>query len=198
MDEQIKIYFANIKNKSIDTILSDYKDYIKDSDIQKMERFKFDLNKKQSIVSSILKNKYVGNELSVNSYGKPISKNIFFNVSHSDNYVVIALSNKYDVGIDVEHIKDNTTDELINHVCNDLEIQDIKKGDKNKLFYYYWTRKEAILKCKGSGLINNVKDILNNNNYLLESFYIDDYVVSIAIDCNQNQNIKFVKEWEYK
>lgn len=196
MDEQIKIYFANIKNKTIEMILKDYKDYIKDQDIQKMERFKFDLNKKQSIISSILKNKYVGNDIYINKQGKPMHKDIFFNISHSDDYVVIALNDKYDIGIDIEHIKENINDELINHVCNDLEIKEINNGDKNKLFYYYWTRKEATLKCKGSGLVNDVKDILKNNNYTLESFFIDDYVCSIAI--NYKQNIKIAKEWEYE
>lgn len=190
---KIKIYLINLKNILLDDILKTYSEYIKDEDIIKMNRFKFELNKKQSIVSSILKNKYVSGNIYYNEHGKPLSDDICFNVSHSDDYVTIALS-KYPIGIDIEHIKDNVNSDLINYVCNIDEINDINIGEINKLFFYYWTRKEAVLKCKGIGISNNLKDVLKNNDYYLNSYYVDDYVYSIAIDYNVFKNIEVIKE----
>ena len=78
-NNDIIVYLVNIKNKSIDDIFTDYKSYIDDKDIQKMDRFKFILNKKQSIMSSILKNKYVKGDIYFNEHGKPLSDSLYFN-----------------------------------------------------------------------------------------------------------------------
>ncbi len=187
---EISIYFYNIKNVNIDDIISKYKNYIKEDDIKKMKEFKPDLNKKQSIVSSILKNKYVKDDIYYNEQGKPLSNSIFFNISHSDDYVVIALCNTNNVGIDIEHIKDKVSEDIINYVCNEEEIDYISRNDKNKTFYYLWTRKEALLKCKGIGLSTNLKNVLKDNNYYLETRYIDDYVYSIALDCDKSEIVE--------
>jgi len=84
--------------------------------------------------------------------GKPFLKNVFFNISHTDNLVVCAISNEGEIGIDVEKM-------------NPLELSDFKASFTNdeweaintspfpvKQFYWYWTRKESIIKALGVGL----------------------------------------------
>lgn len=187
------IYLVDIEKLSLEDILVKYKEYLKDEDIKKMERFKFELNKKQSLISSILKNKYVHSDIYYNEHKKPLSDSIFFNVSHSKNYVIIALNDKYPIGVDIEYIKDNINSDLINHVCNQEEINSITD---NKTFFYYWTRKEAVLKCQGIGIGKDLKNVLNNSNYYVNSNYLNDYVYSIALDCDNN--IKIIEELNYE
>ena len=67
----------------------------------------------ESIVGEILLQKcfekigmgYSSVKVSYNSYGKPLSDycNVYFNISHSDNYVVCAMA-RSEVGIDIEKI----------------------------------------------------------------------------------------------
>ena len=109
---KVEVFITNLKNKSIEDIFNDYKEYIKEKDIEKMDRFKLDLNKKQSIMSSILKNKYIEGDIYYNEYGKPLSDSIFFSVSHSDDFVLLARCEK-EIGVDVEHVVKDYNNETI-------------------------------------------------------------------------------------
>ncbi len=106
--------------------------------------------------------------------GKPYFKkqNIFFNYSHSNNYIACAISN-YEVGIDIEE-----TDRVINSVmikiCNfnqDTELEEL-------------VRREAYCKLSGNGIAmffdkNNFKDI-DASGITISN---DEYICSIFSDC---------------
>jgi 4'-phosphopantetheinyl transferase len=58
------------------------------------------------LLTHVLRIHHVSNSgISVNEYGKPFLKNqsLYFNLSHSDNYVICAVS-KFSVGADIEKI----------------------------------------------------------------------------------------------
>jgi 4'-phosphopantetheinyl transferase len=78
---------------------------------------------------------------------------VFFNVSHSGDYAVIAIA-KCPVGVDVEYVnKDFEYEEILPTVFNQLEIDKIQNSiNKHHTFYTYWTRKEAIVKAIGKGI----------------------------------------------
>jgi 4'-phosphopantetheinyl transferase len=111
-------------------------------------------------------------------YGRPtIAGYHDFNISHSGNLVVCAVSANGSVGIDVEKRQP-------------LDVADFKNqfssGEWNKMhqspsplhtFYDYWTKKEAILKADGRGLIDNLAALdvsdsdpvrLDNNNWYVK------------------------------
>lgn len=194
---KVEVFLTNLKNKSIDDIFNDYKEYINDKDIEKMDKYKLEINKKQSIMSSILKNKYIKGDIYYNEYGKPLSDMIYFNISHSNDFVILARSQKK-IGIDIEYILKDFSNDLINHICNIDEINYINQNDKNKAFYKLWTQKEAILKCEGIGLTNKLKDLLVNNKLYLDSKYIDDYIYSVAIKCGKSDKIDIIEIHEYE
>lgn len=91
-----------------------------------------------------------------NQWGKPELEghDLFFNLSHSGEYVVLAISDS-PVGIDVEH-KTKGYDVLAKRCFCPEEYEDImsagKEEERQHCFLEYWTKKEAYIKCLGEGM----------------------------------------------
>lgn len=103
----------------------------------------------------------------IDDYGRPFLdfpkvKNFDFNLSHSGEYVVLAISDER-VGIDIEKIK--PIDLAISNECfHDKEIEYLYKNSKNVIdrFYTIWTLKEAFIKAVGQGLSYPLKNFYFN------------------------------------
>lgn len=84
--------------------------------------------------------------------GKPWLAGIHFNIAHSENLVVCALSELGAIGIDVEKIKPVDLDNFKPWFTL-REWDDINQAaDPLRKFYWYWTRKESIIKALGMKL----------------------------------------------
>ncbi|WP_114819632.1 4'-phosphopantetheinyl transferase family protein [Chryseobacterium sp. KLBC 52] len=86
---------------------------------------------------------------------KPYLKglDLHFNISHSKDLVVCAIA-EYPLGIDVEFNDPemNYVDFEFQMTANEFkEIHDSE--DKIKSFFMYWTRKEAVIKAHGAGMM---------------------------------------------
>jgi 4'-phosphopantetheinyl transferase len=79
-----------------------------------------------------------------------------FNVSHSRNLALIAVSRGCRVGVDVEYMKSDLEFEaLARHSFSEYErraLQALKGDDQVAAFYRCWTRKEAYIKAIGDGI----------------------------------------------
>jgi phosphopantetheinyl transferase len=84
-----------------------------------------------------------------------VSERCFFNLSHSGSSVVLILSPKYPVGIDVEIFRAfPDMDQVARRVMTVGEFADyidLKPACRGDAFYRLWVRKESILKCMGTG-----------------------------------------------
>lgn len=96
-------------------------------------------------------------------HGKPASPSlnghrVDFNVAHSKDTILIALSRNGSLGVDVEYF-DRPTDimDVAKHNFTETETSSLEAiadpHTRHMTFYRYWTRKEAVLKADGRGLI---------------------------------------------
>lgn len=172
-------------------------------------------DKKRSLISELLIRKAASDKLGIpvnrvnisyNPYGKPYIDNVRyfkFNVSHSESYVVIAIS-KYKIGIDVEMNK-KTDFAIAERFFTKNEYQYIKsfttESEKINAFYMLWTLKESYVKALGKGLgiplnsfefeIDNGIQIWSQNvkmKFMFTSTRIYDYTLSL---CHQEKKIKY-------
>lgn len=92
--------------------------------------------------------------------GKPIldepNPSLHFNVTHSHNLVLIAITQRGEVGIDVERIRPFANDLGLaerffsQRECRLLRLMAPER--RTEAFFHAWTRKEACLKALGVGL----------------------------------------------
>ncbi|KZS40039.1 hypothetical protein AWE51_10390 [Aquimarina aggregata] len=88
-----------------------------------------------------------------NTFGKPfIDGSINFNISHSQSYVVCAISNYCNLGIDIEKRNSIPLDSFKTQFSEE-EWNEISISKNSTLTYYeYWTKKEATTKGVGKGV----------------------------------------------
>lgn len=94
--------------------------------------------------------------LAENEYGKPyvVGEDIYFNLSHSGKFAVLAISDS-NVGIDIECKTKDCMKLAKRFFCKEeCEKLAASKNDEElrNAFLEYWTIKEAYVKCAGMGL----------------------------------------------
>ena len=82
---------------------------------------------------------------------------IDFNISHTNDMLVIAIAKDTKVGIDIERVAYNEhieaiTDQYFTQEEREVVIAGVSKGDFRP-FYQLWTRREAFLKGIGEGIV---------------------------------------------
>ncbi|MET4559493.1 4'-phosphopantetheinyl transferase family protein [Lysinibacillus parviboronicapiens] len=115
-----------------------------------------------------------------NNYGKPLLKNssIKFNISHSGDWVVCAVSN-FLVGIDIEEIRSYNVSAIKDSLtANEFNtLIDLSKNDRSTFFFNLWTLKESYIKAVGKGLSIPLKSIsfeMNDNEIIFTNRYNND------------------------
>jgi 4'-phosphopantetheinyl transferase len=95
-----------------------------------------------------------------NRHGKPElldSQGLRFNVSHSDELALYAISRDREIGIDLERIRPELAgQEIAERFFSPREVASLRalpEGMQADAFFACWTRKEAYLKAKGQGIV---------------------------------------------
>ena len=111
-------------------------------------------------------------EFEFNEHGKPFLKHqpeVHFNLSHCKNGIAVAVDNT-PIGIDIESFR-NVDDALVRKTMNDSEIAIINaSADAVETFITYWTKKEAVLKLRGTGISTDLYQVLDGMGYRLETY----------------------------
>jgi 4'-phosphopantetheinyl transferase len=120
------------------------------------------------------------NELAIekNAFGKPFLCDFpdwHFNLSHSGEKLLLAISYKNPIGIDIEFIKNRSSiNDVVKRCFSELEQKywfDLPETEKLTAFYDFWTRKEAVVKGIGRGIalgLNQCEIDINQPNQFLK------------------------------
>ncbi len=157
----------NVNSDKITTL----KSILSNDEIDKADRFVFGRDQRRFIVARGLLRIILGRYLMVkpkkikfiyNDYGKPAlsykfhKRKLHFNISHSNELVVFAITNKGRIGIDIENVHSMKDIEQIIERFFSIEEQEefktLPKYCQEQVFFKCWTRKEAFIKACGQGL----------------------------------------------
>ena len=110
-------------------------------------------------------------EMGHNEHGKPFllhHPDMHFNLSHCKNGIAVVVDFS-PVGIDIESFRHGNT-ALIDHTMNLAEAEWIRSSaDPLETFTQYWTKKEAVVKLRGTGITNDLHRVLDGEGYRLET-----------------------------
>lgn len=90
-----------------------------------------------------------------NEHGKPITDGMEFNLSHSGDIAVCAVSDK-PIGIDIEALREIRPD-AAKRFASAEELEYI--GSDPRRLFEIWTLKEAYFKCVGTGIGSDIKSV---------------------------------------
>lgn len=130
-----------------------------------------------------------------NEFGKPYLRDFpewYFNLSHSGEKMLLAISHKTPVGIDIEFIKKRSSLDDVVKRCFTISEQnywfDLPKNEQLSVFYDFWTRKEAVVKGIGRGIalgLNRCEINVNQPNQFLNLPVIEKWqTYSVTISPN--------------
>lgn len=107
--------------------------------------------------------------LEVSRDGKPfIHGGPEFNISHSEGMVVVAVTRQGAIGIDVEKIRAINIGDFSKYVPEVANLHENNSAEQATiLFFDCWTRKEAVLKGCGTGLLAPLEQVVLKENTAL-------------------------------
>ena len=197
MENKLIIHFYNLNQMNLDSFLSN--DIFSYEDREWISRFKNEQAQKEHSFSLYVKKKYIP-DFQVNSFHKPVSSSCFFNISHSNGYLIYAISKQREIGLDLELIR-AVSPKLLDYVCSEEEKRNVIDDAS---FYKMWTSKEALVKCQGKGFIKDFKDtpalpLIGVVPYLEDSYYrmqtiFSGFVVSIVSKGNKPFEFEIIEE----
>ncbi|MBQ6380384.1 MAG: 4'-phosphopantetheinyl transferase superfamily protein [Clostridia bacterium] len=162
---------------------------------ERVDAFRFEADRKRTLAGEWLVRELIARncgvapdsiEFAVHQNGKPYCKNVqvHFNISHSADLVICALSSK-PVGADIEQMRP-MEQKIMRYACTAQEAEYVFQADtgsleQQKRFFKVWTAKEAYLKFLGTGL-TDFKSVCVLEKEIAENtttFFEGDYAVSI-------------------
>lgn len=130
-------------------------------------------------------------KINSNKYGKPLleeQKGMHFNVSHSGDIIVCAVSS-YDVGIDIEFMRECNYLKIAKRVFSESEylfLHNSAEREKKERFFEIWTMKESYIKYIGKGF-----------SLPLNSFSVDFESKPIRVlDADKKRTAAFIKQYK--
>ncbi len=161
----VEIWHGDILSAETDG--QDYYQFLNAADKEKAARFaRPELENKyvktrgilRSILASYLNEKPEQLLIKTSKYGKPFlpETGLFFNLSHTGNKFVIAVTNVSEIGIDLEQPRQRINLSGLVDKCFSIEEkaywQSLPVDRQVTMFYHFWVRKEAFVKALGRGI----------------------------------------------
>jgi len=144
----------------------------------------------EMIVSFQLQHQLNLSHLHIEANHKPYFQHPFhFSIAHAKERIVCLASTKHIVGIDLENIRTIDTTILAEYLCVEEQHFIQKSTQASHDFLSLWTKKEAIAKASGLGILCSFQEmnVLQNEIYFQEKKYSlheiikDNYLISYAV-----------------
>lgn len=180
-DDEVHVWRVHLDRVS----RADVEKALADDDQTRAARFRFEIDRQRFLIARgslrIILSRYLQTaprsiEFTPGPHGKPeivasqLGIDLRFNLAHSQELALIAISLGRDVGVDLEFMREDFAgDEIADRFFSKNEIEQLKKvapESRTSAFFNCWTRKEAYVKARGDGL----------------SFPLDQFDVSLAPD----------------
>lgn len=166
MKDMIKVYMTNITNCADPKECPEQADGLPIERRERILRYTKEESRRQGLASSLLLQHVLqlyGKSFQDIRYGqnkKPEVEGLHFNISHSHEIVVCAVSD-LPVGCDVEKIGE-MREKIVSHFFTSKEIMYLNQYEgieKENEFYRLWTMKESYMKMTGEGMKLSLKRI---------------------------------------
>ena len=151
-----------------DSLLDRFRRTLESDELDRAGRFRFERLQRHFVVGRGFLRYVLGRYLETNpsalrfaynEYGKPAlagEQSLQFNMSHSHEVGLVAVTRDSVVGVDVEHIRaDFASEDIATRFFSRLEVEtfsSLPKEERVAAFFRCWSRKEAYIKAIGKGL----------------------------------------------
>ncbi len=140
------------------------------SERERAARFRFDLHRRRYVArwafARCLLSRYAGGapqdlEFSTGPHGKPAlaaagTSDLRFNLSHSDDWALLAVAHGREVGVDIEGIRTDLLEDSLPERFFAAEevavLRALPAAEQPRGFFHIWACKEAYIKGRGMGL----------------------------------------------
>jgi len=148
-------------------VMNHFRLFLSEEEQQRAERFYFEKHRRRYIAAHgalrVILGRYLGIDpramaFTTNAFGKPSDREdrLRFNLSHSHEMALIAITLRHEIGVDIERIRDDIELESIAEQFFSAEeynrLVSLPIPHRVPAFFHCWTRKEAFIKAKGMGL----------------------------------------------
>jgi len=163
-----QVHVWRVSLEQDDVLLDRFRRMLEPEEIDRAGRFRFERLQRHFVAARgflrYVLARYVAADpkalrFSYSSYGKPSlegERSLQFNMSHSHDVALVAVTRDAAVGVDVEHIRsDFASEEIATRFFSRLEVEtfsSLPKEERVAAFFRCWARKEAYIKAIGKGL----------------------------------------------
>jgi 4'-phosphopantetheinyl transferase len=166
-DDEVHVWRTNLDLLTSDS--AGLRRILSSDERERVDRFHFEADRQRSLVGRACLRLLLGEILNLpanklrfeySEFGKPRlvptqEQHLRFNLSHSGDLILVAITKGRAVGVDVERIRSVDIDGVAARFfsINEYERLALLTGPgRYEAFYTCWTRKEAYLKARGEGL----------------------------------------------
>lgn len=169
--KQIHLWFADHADFDADELQASCDEWLTKAELARCKRFQIDRRRKEFLLGKMLVRTVLSEygslspgqwQFTENEYGRPsvsaglITPEIHFNLSHSGERLVLAVSRMAEIGVDIEASnRARRIERIAGRYFSEAEVHALLQLDgEGQLarFYDLWTLKESYIKARGMGL----------------------------------------------
>ena len=151
--------------------LDSYRALLSQDEHERMARLVFDRDRRAFLLTRALVRTTLSRYASIspaewqfvaNVHGRPEilgrppgAPDLRFNISHTNGLIACAVTIGREVGVDVEQVHRRLSHDIVGRFFAPAEVTDLRRlplAEQERVFFDYWTLKEAYIKARGFGL----------------------------------------------